>query len=510
MDSHGSPYIKSEEDEFSFNSNFINMPQQYQNQQFQGQNMDMGSVNPSDLTMSNSMGNGMNNSFGNGNVSGGYLVGKSNITDDELLDLNPYNPHEDGNQMQQNAQNVFQNQGHQSGMPVNQQQRMQQMYSNTPDGAPIMSPFQNGNFDYSGFGPSMPGSVVQNGSFRNKLPPQMSRHPSERSPMTPKINGLHLGTPDSGNFLSNQQFHRQNRSESGQWNGTPGSGSWVDSPAQSPHQGSLHHPQISEVISSGKHASLPAKVDGAGPNYQSQEAKRRRRRESHNLVERRRRDNINERIQDLSKLVPQHRLEDEKIRKHITANGPLSPGLAAGGISPPQATSLLAGGSGRRAAGGITQGLPPDEKDKGPNKGDILNSSVSWTRDLMWLLYQKIENENKLKSQFAAEGRPWPFPTDEDEKRMITELSDAVQRNGVAQFEYSRFPGSGLRVPKHTNYAGEPLQGAADSPQSLSPGVASGGSGEAQNDGSFWVGHQPNSDDNFALKEEDEFGMDMG
>ncbi|KAF7731694.1 hypothetical protein EC973_008865 [Apophysomyces ossiformis] len=37
--------------------------------------------------------------------------------------------------------------------------------------------------------------------------------------------------------------------------------------------------------------------------------KRRRRRESHNAVERRRRDNINERIQELSTLLPEHMLE---------------------------------------------------------------------------------------------------------------------------------------------------------------------------------------------------------
>ncbi|KAH7348519.1 hypothetical protein BKA65DRAFT_398116 [Rhexocercosporidium sp. MPI-PUGE-AT-0058] len=45
--------------------------------------------------------------------------------------------------------------------------------------------------------------------------------------------------------------------------------------------------------------------------------KRRRCRESHNAVEGRRRDNINERIQDLSRLVSAKRLEDEKIRKHL-------------------------------------------------------------------------------------------------------------------------------------------------------------------------------------------------
>src|SRR5271170_960235 len=102
----------------------------------------------------------------------------------------------------------------------------------------------------------------------------------------------------------------------------------------------------------------------------------RRRRESHNLVERRRRDNINERIQELSHLVPLHRLEDEKVRKALANNSPLSPTLAGlsqppSGMSPPQATSGLAGPGARRAtAGNITTGIPIEEKDKGPNKGD--------------------------------------------------------------------------------------------------------------------------------------------
>lgn len=511
-----SAFIKSEFDDDSYNNNnFMAIPQhQFQGQQFSHQNMDMNSVNPSDLTMgSMNNNNNMNNSFGNGNMSSSFLVGKSGIPDDELLELGFNDEH---GQMQQNQAMMQQQQQQQQhgGMPVNQQQRMQQMYSNTPDGAPIMSPFQNAGFDYSQFQPS--GSMVQqNGSFRGKMPPQMSRHPSDRSPMTPKINGLHLGTPDSGQYLSQQH----NRSQSQQWNGTPGSGSWVDSPVPSPHQGgsSVHHQGISEILTSGKHASLPTKVEGGMPpaNYQTQEAKRRRRRESHNLVERRRRDNINERIQDLSKLVPQHRLEDEKIRKHINANGPLSPGLAASGISPPQATSLLAGGSGRRAAGSITQGLPPDEKEKGPNKGDILNSSVSWTRDLMWLLFEKMEQEKQLRDSLAALGQPWPFQMSEDERRMLSELTEAMQRNGVANFTYSRYPGSGLRVPKHTNYAGEPLQGAADSPQSLSPGMGSGGSAGDGGSGNadFWTSHNHNNDvDQYALKEEDEeeFGMEMG
>ncbi len=32
-------------------------------------------------------------------------------------------------------------------------------------------------------------------------------------------------------------------------------------------------------------------------------------------------------------------------------------------------------------------GIPPEEKDKGPNKGDTLDGAVSWTRDLVWALH---------------------------------------------------------------------------------------------------------------------------
>ncbi len=152
---------------------------------------------------------------------------------------------------------------------------------------------------------------------------------------------------------------------------------------------------------------MPAKLGGGSGALSSQEAKRKRRRESCNLVERRRRDNINERIQDLSKLVPAHRLEDEKIRKAIQNGTPLSPTLA-GISSPSQATSGLAGPGARRAtsgtAGNITTGLPLDEKDKGPNKGDILNGAVSWTRDLMWMLNMKIQQQEELINYIAELG----------------------------------------------------------------------------------------------------------
>jgi hypothetical protein len=494
------PFIKEEVDDMTFNSNQymgqghngFNMNQQFSNQQFSSAHDNVNGINPSDLTMGSSM---MNNQFGSS-----YMQGGAGIADDELADsLGNFEQPSGFNgfdQSSMNQQEFFH--GQSNATNINHQ-----VYSNTPDDLPIHSPFVHpGNFDFnqyqsgpqrSGFPASMPRE-----SMRRMM---MNRTASDsRTPMSPKTPAMgHIGTPDSGNFTTQPimtNMHRHQKSVSGTWDGTPGSQhSWIESPTASPHANTMHHQQISEVLHSGKHNSLPAKVDIG----QTQDAKKRRRRESHNLVERRRRDNINERIHDLSRLVPQHRLEDEKIRKHINNNGPLSPTMTTAGMSPPSGSSSLLPG-GRRATGNITQGLPIEEKDKGPNKGDILNGAVSWTRDLMWLLYKKIQECDEMAERLQqATGEEWSTQETEDDKRMKTEIIDAVEKNGSGTFRYSRGPGSGLRVPKHTNLAGEPLNGL--SPQSLSPGMQSNGSGSGSNQQQYWS--------NPTLKEEDEYGMDM-
>jgi hypothetical protein len=117
----------------------------------------------------------------------------------------------------------------------------------------------------------------------------------------------------------------------------------------------------------------------------------------------------------------------------------------------------------------------------------------------MWLLYKKIEECDELSARLQqATGEEWATEQTEDEKRMKTEIIDALEKNGTGTFRYSRGPGSGLRVPKHTNLAGEPLNGI--SPQSLSPGMQSTGSGSGSNQQQYWNN----------LKEEDEYGMEMG
>lgn len=488
-------------------------------------------VDPSELTMQGGM--FMPYSFGSQqNLSASFNLGNSGIDTDELLDLDLNGQ----NGMQRNdGMGYLQDQRQNQGLSMSHQSQMTQMYSHTPEGGPIHSPFIQGSFNYDQFQPlnqqshSTP-SHMQNaanhfdqGFMNAKGRPSlqaMDRSSSDvRTPMTPKtpaIGTLNLGTPESGSFPSqpiraaNLQ-HRHQKTLSNQWDGTPGSAhSFIESPISSPGHHS-HHVGISEILKSGKHASLPTKVDTHNPQaLESQEAKRRRRRASHNMVERRRRDNINERIQDLSHLVPQHRLEDDKVRKQLLNSSALSP--AGTSMSPPSATSLLAGGNGRRAtAGNITMGLPIEDKEKGPNKGDILNGAVSWMRDLMWALHVKLQQESELADLITSLGGQWPFEQTEEEKRMRSELLEAMDNNDPNSFTYSRAPGSGLRVPKHTNLAGEATNGNGNiSSDSLSPAFNTGGSGTNSGGGAgqpqFWSssGHA-----GLSFKEEDEYSMEM-
>ncbi|KAI9677334.1 MAG: hypothetical protein M1829_002677 [Trizodia sp. TS-e1964] len=501
--------------------------------------------------------------------SNGYNVGNANIPDDELIDLqledsqpgsNGFHPAQPGYPGHDHDYNSLQYSSLDHGLvsPTHPSQ-ISHSYSNASDGQAIMSPAAHSTFLYDRFvhppmhpysqstqshstytasiggggGVPLPFSESPNGSYippagaKSKAHAGIGRQASHsKSPMTsktPALANLNLGTPESGSFPTqpihtNHLGHHRHQAasmSSNHWGSNPGSvQSFIESPISSPGMPSAHN-QISDILKSGKHASLPAKVGlhpvaGQVPGFQTQEAKRRRRRESHNQVERRRRDNINERIQELSHLVPHHRLEDEKIRKHLVNNSPLSPTLGGSGMSPPQATSLLAGGVGRRATGNITTGIPNEERDKGPNKGDILNGSVGWTRDMMWGLYSKYQQEDQCIELVTSLGGTWPFERTEEEKRLRTELFDAVEKNGPKTFSYSRGPGSGLRVPKHTTISGEPLH---HSPlQSVSPtDNSTTGANSAADPGQFWSGHHSGGSGHGSIifKEEDEYGMDM-
>lgn len=525
------PYIKSEPDDFANNPNrFMRAPNYGNAQSFNNQftnPQDGASIDPSELSMQNNY--GMNYNFGATNMASSFSMGNSGYDDSELLESldfgNPQGMLDDYSNMPQQNNNNNRVPG---AMPMNQQ-----VYSTTPDGPPIQSPYLGG-FDYSQF--------RQMGSIPTHMSPlsssQFAKRPSiqaanrkssdQRSPLTPRtaqMASLQIGTPESAGMVNGRAIrapsvqNRHSKTLSGQYDSTPGSlHSYLDSPLSSPG-GALHHAGISETLGSAQHASLPAKVEnGLGTsNAENAEAKKRRRRASHNAVERRRRDNINERIQDLSHLVPQHRLEDDKVKKQLQNTGPLSPTLGAASMSPPTAGSAAASilaGPGRRTAGNITIGLPLEEKEKGPNKGDILNGSVSWTRDLMWALYHKYQQDDELAAYITGLGGSWPFQVTDEEKRMRSELMEAMEKNDPSSFSYSRADGSGLRVPQHTNLAGDRITANSSlSPQSnfeLSPGFHSGGSGT--NSGSNGAG-QPQywhsaGHGGISFKEEDEF-MEM-
>ncbi|KAL2154068.1 hypothetical protein VTH82DRAFT_2744 [Thermothelomyces myriococcoides] len=457
-----------------------------------------GGIDPNDLAMTGNYQAPFQHNFNHNNPSN-FSSGTAGFGDDELLEgLNSPMEASSGVQDFSNMNDMGVGYSHgvygsHPGLPINQQSL--NGYSSTPDGDPIQSPFAH-NLPYRQMGHaqsfgalksplSYAGSPLTNAEMndnndpnflsaqaqaRNRLANAMQRKPSTaaRGSLTPKSAAMAGVAVNSESTFGAQPIRttgaHHEKSHSGQWIQTPNSlSSFPGSGFSSPLQQGLPSNQINDLLLKGG-VSMPAKLGASSAAAaSSQEARRKRRRESHNLVERRRRDNINERIQDLSKLVPLHRLEDEKIRKAIQNGTPLSPTLS--GIGGSQATSGLAGPGARRAAGGsagnITTGLPVEEKDKGPNKGDILNGAVSWTRDLMWMLNLKIQQQEELINALYERGGQLPFEITDDERRMQTELLEAMARIDEAgqlkSLTYSRTAGSGLRVPHHTDYRGEPL-----------------------------------------------------
>ena len=127
-------------------------------------------------------------------------------------------------------------------------------------------------------------------------------------------------------------------------------------------------------------------------------------------------------------------------------------------------------------------------------------------RDLMWLLYDKIQTEKQLRAYIENEqpGGAWPMVETEDDRRMAAELVNVVERNGVDRFKYSRAPGTGLRVPGFTNWAGDALDAAA---AQMAQAEVKADPGAEQD---FWMNSEGSGRDSLGIKEEEELGMDLG
>ena len=493
-----SPFIKNEPDDV-FDPNRFNKSSDGFGQAggahygpWHGSGVDGLGMNIDPAALSQSMPNGQT-------LSSSFVPGSSAITDDELL--SSFNINADSHQ-----HNHFQAM---NGMSGNYQQRHQHsngnnpmnVYSSTPDGAPIQSPFDRGNFDFGQWQ-----TVNQQGQLATPVSagigPNSMQDGQSKPPMTPHMNNLQLGSSANSNFSGQAMSgagmqHGRQSSLNGPWDNSLGSAqSPLDSPLASP--GAPMHAQISEVLKSGTPASAPAR----GKATTTAEMKKAKRRASHNEVERRRRNHINDRINELAELVPKHRLEDDAIRRSVMSNAAMSMPIGGHSISPP-ATSSLAGSHGRRAASISHSTGPSDDKDKGPAKGDVLDGTVDWTRDLLWLVNNILSRQNDMEHTINSLGGPSARPWTEDEKRMLSEVQDAIRKNRIPDRQYTRRHGTSLYVPKFTNHAGEPVvespSHAAASPSSvfdLDPTQAINGNGVSSGQYLWNSGS--------ALKEEDE------
>ncbi|KMU90936.1 GLCD gamma [Coccidioides immitis H538.4] len=453
-------FIKTEpDDQMNNSSHFImsnstyGLPSPSFGNQFGNSGTNDG-IDPSELTMHNS--GFMSNPFSSPqNLSSSFNFGNSGIDTEELLDLeiNGQNTIRDG------SYNLVPEQRQPTGISMGHQGQMSHVFSNTPDGAPINSPFIRGGFGYDQFrpmqqhtpqdaSPHMNGTNVhfdQNylgGKTRASL--QVDRNSVDaRSPMSPKtpaMAGLNIATPESGSFpsqpiraVSLQSQHQKNMSS--QWDGTPGSAqSLIESPISSPGHPS-HHLGISEILKSGKHASLPTKVGhhtSAQQALESQEAKRKRRRASHNLVERRRRDNINERIQDLSHLVPQHRLEDEKIRKQLLNNSSLAGFRGHPRTEFDECSDISSCGGLWKARDerNITMGLPIERKKRDQTRVTSQRSKFAGLEILMWATASQLRARKTVgRTDHFARWKHGPLSRLKRISGCERNLLDAMEKN---------------------------------------------------------------------------------
>jgi hypothetical protein len=128
--------------------------------------------------------------------------------------------------------------------------------------------------------------------------------------------------------------------------------------------------------------------------------KRRRRRESHNAVERRRRDNINEKINELSTLLPDCLLDPSAKAEDLQNS----------------ADGLLSGVG--------TNAIDDETKEPGgpkANKGIILRKSVEYIRYLQQLVRAQAARNRDLESQLAHYR-----PTDTHGSGQLSNLDHAV------------------------------------------------------------------------------------
>lgn len=222
------PFIKNEPDDFSGHHFNFNSPQYRYQGQFSG------SIDPSELSMGTNGAYHQPANFHGHNMTSSFNAASNGFGEDELMAS--LNPDLDVSTL---------------GQPINMNYgQMNTIYSNTPDGAPIQSPFVSG-FDYSQFRPMNSLPQHQHAPYMQKRPSAGQTRKISSGPMTPRtaaMANLHLGTPDSGGMPQNGRAikassvsTRHQKTGSRDFDGTPGSlQSYLDSPLLSPSS-MMHH-----------------------------------------------------------------------------------------------------------------------------------------------------------------------------------------------------------------------------------------------------------------------------
>ncbi|KAI0702006.1 helix-loop-helix DNA-binding domain-containing protein [Cytidiella melzeri] len=180
------------------------------------------------------------------------------------------------------------------------------------------------------------------------------------------------------------------------------------------HQGSPKELGLSGSLGNGGLGSSlggTAKADSPTDDLSSKQAqianeKRRRRRESHNAVERRRRDNINEKISELATLIPECLLDpNSTMTMPATLSSATSEDLlltASASLATTNSNAPI--GS---AEGGKKEEALDDKDGEGAgqvkaNKGMILRKSVDYIRYLQQLVSAQASRNRELEQQLHA------------------------------------------------------------------------------------------------------------
>ena len=178
------PFIKNEPDDQSSNPNQFMMtqsaygipsPSSFGNQ-FGGAGND--GIDPSELTMQH--GGFMSNTFGTPqNLSSSFNLGNAGIDTSELLDLEFSGQNGMPQDHHNNNVSMVPDQRQPTALSMGHQGQMAHVYSETPEGAPIQSPFLRGSFNY-----------------------EQVRHMQQQQQHTP-----HASSPHTNNVHFDQNYH---------------------------------------------------------------------------------------------------------------------------------------------------------------------------------------------------------------------------------------------------------------------------------------------------------------